>query len=64
MGGKTRKKKTRADKKKTPQALKESGNSAFIAGDLERAHKLYTEALELEPQNAIIRSNRAAVLIE
>jgi tetratricopeptide (TPR) repeat protein len=62
MGGK--RKKNKNEKKKTPQALKESGNNAFMAGDYELAHGYYSKALEQEPENGIIRCNRAAVLIE
>merc|ERR1712083_861969 len=45
--------------------LKEDGNVAFRAGRLAEAHTLYTEALNLDPQNVFTNSklyfNRATV---
>ena len=61
MGGKSRKKK--ADKK-TPLSLKESGNQAFVSGDYTRALALYTESLAMDPSNAVVLCNRAALYIE
>ncbi len=46
-------------------AKKEEGNKVFRAGNFEEAYKIYTEALEIDPNNKFTNSklycNRATV---
>ena len=42
------------------QALKNLGNAAYKAGDLDEAIAHYTEAIELEPSMVVLFSNRSA----
>ena len=44
----------------TADALKQQGNAALAANDQATAHKLYTQAIELAPDNHLLYSNRAA----
>ena len=45
------------------ESFKEQGNKAFNNNDLDRALLLYTKGLELEPNHAVLYSNRSAVYI-
>ncbi|XP_062518402.1 dnaJ homolog subfamily C member 7-like isoform X2 [Corticium candelabrum] len=51
---------------KALNAKKEEGNSAFKSGDYDRAHQLYTEALQIDPHNRFTNAklyyNRGTVL--
>jgi histone-lysine N-methyltransferase SETD3 len=58
MGGKSKKKTNTAD------SFKEQGNSAFNSRDFDRAIASYSKGLELDPNHAILYSNRSAALIE
>ena len=40
--------------------LKDQGNKAFQAKDYDTAINLFTEAIELDPQNHVLFSNRSA----
>ena len=42
------------------EAAKERGNKAFASGNYEEAVKEFSHAIELDPQNAILYSNRSA----
>ncbi|KAJ1882303.1 Hsp90 cochaperone, partial [Kickxella alabastrina] len=42
--------------------LKAQGNAAFAAGKHDEAIKLFTQAIELDPQNHVLYSNRSASL--
>lgn len=41
------------------EALKDEGNKMFSAGHFKEAVDLYTKALELDPQNKVLFSNRS-----
>ena len=41
-------------------ALKEEGNKAFQAKDYDKAIELFSKALELDPNNFVLWSNRSA----
>ncbi|TFK83342.1 hypothetical protein K466DRAFT_456381, partial [Polyporus arcularius HHB13444] len=41
-------------------ALKDQGNKAFQAKDYDKAIELFSQALELDPQNFVLWSNRSA----
>ena len=41
-------------------ALKDQGNKAFQAKDYDKAIELFTQALELDPNNFVLFSNRSA----
>ncbi|GLC51021.1 hypothetical protein PLESTB_000457400 [Pleodorina starrii] len=41
-------------------ALKAQGNAAFSAGNFEEAIKFFTEAIEVDPNNHVLYSNRSA----
>ena len=60
MGGKSKKK----DKKLDSEGLKLKGNEAFSKGDSETALKCYTAAIDMDPANAALYSNRAQVYIK
>ena len=40
--------------------LKEQGNAAFQAGDLKESIRLYSQGLEMDPDNHVLYSNRSA----
>ena len=44
-------------------AFKDQGNAAFKAGDTEAAIELYSRAIELDPENHVFYSNRAAAYL-
>lgn len=44
--------------------LKEKGNKCYKTGDYARAEKLYTEAINCDPQNSVLYTNRAMVLLK
>ncbi|KAJ2363363.1 Hsp90 cochaperone, partial [Coemansia sp. RSA 2607] len=46
----------------TANDLKTQGNAAFAAGNHEEAIKLFTQAIELDPTNHVLYSNRSASL--
>lgn len=46
------------------EVLKEQGNNAFKAQQYPQALELYSHALQLDPQNYILYSNRSAVHIQ
>lgn len=48
------------DQKKEAEALKSKGNAAMAQKDYRKAIELYTQALALNPTNAVFLSNRAA----
>jgi len=39
--------------------LKDAGNKEFLAGNHQKAVELFTQAIELDPQNHILFSNRS-----
>ena len=41
-------------------ALKDQGNKAFQAKDYDKAIELFSQALELDPNNFVLWSNRSA----
>lgn len=41
-------------------ALKDEGNKAFQARDYDKAIELFSKAIDLEPQNFVLWSNRSA----
>ncbi|KZT26913.1 hypothetical protein NEOLEDRAFT_1042914, partial [Neolentinus lepideus HHB14362 ss-1] len=41
-------------------ALKDQGNKAFQAKDYDKAIELFNQAIELDPQNHVLYSNRSA----
>lgn len=45
-------------------ALKELGNAALKAGRLDEAVRHYTDAIQVDPENAVLYSNRAAVYLQ
>ncbi|KAJ9532757.1 hypothetical protein QJQ45_010876 [Haematococcus lacustris] len=45
-------------------ALKNQGNEHFQNGDWLKAAALYTQALKLDPDNAVLYSNRSAALLK
>ena len=49
---------------KDPIALKEKGNQAFISRDYPKAIDYFTKAIELDPTNPTLYSNRSAANLE
>lgn len=47
-----------SDFKAFAEGFKEEGNAALAAGDLEKAIRLYTEAINVDPDNHVYYSNR------
>lgn len=45
---------------KVANKIKEEGNEAYRAGNLEKAIELYTKAIQIDPTNHLLYSNRAA----
>lgn len=43
-------------------SLKESGNAAYEAGEYLLAHKLFTDAIQLDPENKVLYCNRSMAL--
>lgn len=43
--------------------MQAKGNAAFQSGNHEEAVKHFTEAIELDPQNHVLYSNRSAALV-
>ena len=50
----------KADKITQANELKDQGNKAFQAKDYDAAIDLFTKAIELDPQNHVLFSNRSA----
>lgn len=46
------------------EALKQAGNAAFKAGKFEEAIEQYSLALDANPANCVLYSNRAQALIK
>ena len=44
-------------------ALKDQGNKAFQANEYDRAIELFSQALELDPSNHVLWSNRSAAKV-
>jgi Flp pilus assembly protein TadD len=44
--------------------LKDQGNEAFQAGDIQGAIILFTQAIDLDPDNHVFYSNRAAAYMK
>jgi tetratricopeptide (TPR) repeat protein len=44
--------------------LKDEGNAAFQAGDVQKAINLFTQAIQLDPDNHVFYSNRAAAFMK
>eukprot|EP00118_Oscarella_pearsei_P025263 m.307856 g.307856 ORF g.307856 m.307856 type:complete len:553 (+) comp42942_c0_seq1:67-1725(+) len=49
-----------AASEKTAEQFKQEGNDALKAGDLDKAVDCYTKAIEIDPENAVLYSNRSA----
>ena len=45
------------------ECLKAQGNELYRKLEYSAAHRKYTEAIELNPKNAVLYANRAAVLL-
>ena len=41
-------------------SLKDAGNKAFAAKDYDKAIQLFTQAIEIDPSNHVLYSNRSA----
>lgn len=52
------------DYKAQASLLKDQGNDAFKAGNVELAIKLFTEAIQLDPDNHLLYSNRSAAFLK
>jgi tetratricopeptide (TPR) repeat protein len=50
--------------KQQANALKDKGNEAFQAGDVELAIRFFSQALDIDPDNHIIYSNRSAAYMK
>lgn len=50
--------------KQQANALKDKGNEAFQAGDVELAIRYFTQAIDIDPDNHIIYSNRSAAYMK
>jgi len=48
----------------TPVALKEKGNKAFADADYIKAVDMFTKAIELDPNNHTLYSNRSAAYLK
>ncbi len=46
------------------ELLKDEGNSAFQAGNIELAIKLFTDAIGIDPDNVVYYSNRSAAYMK
>ena len=44
-------------------ALKDQGNKAFAAKDYDKAIDLFSQAIELDPKNHVLWSNRSAAKV-
>lgn len=51
------------DKKAAAQREKEMGNDAYKTLDFEKAHQHYDKAIQYDPDDALLHSNKAAVFI-
>ena len=51
------------DKQAAVEKLKAEGNALHLKGDHSAARAKYTEAIKLDPENAILYANRAAAYI-
>lgn len=50
--------------KQQANALKEKGNAAFQANDIDGAIRYFSQALDLDPDNYIVYSNRSAAYMK
>ena len=46
------------------EEFKDRGNASFQAGDMQQAISLYTQAIELDPDNYVYYSNRSAAYMK
>eukprot|EP01031_Cornospumella_fuschlensis_P044498 gene44498-54421_t len=50
--------------KQLANSYKDQGNTAFQAGDVELAISLFTQAIDLDPDNHVFYSNRSAAYMK
>eukprot|EP01031_Cornospumella_fuschlensis_P017867 gene17867-21861_t len=50
--------------KELANSYKDQGNTAFQAGDVELAISLFTQAIDLDPDNHVFYSNRSAAYMK
>ena len=52
------------DYKQHAEDLKDQGNKAFQAGDVQSAIRLFTQAIDIDPDNHVYYSNRSAAYMK
>jgi tetratricopeptide (TPR) repeat protein len=52
------------DYRSLAEELKDRGNACFTAGDIEQAVNLYSQAIDIDPDNCVYYSNRSAAYMK